>query len=317
VHGRDGLGDVPDSFLRDLLSSPEFDSVDLQIPPEKNREVPPENNNEGNLKQAAERLRDLARGKESFDLLCTGPLTNLGVAICSMTKADEQKFWKNVGRFVLMGGNFRVPGNITPAAEFNMFHDPVAAQLVLDSIQRARNGAEFPLALHVIPLDITERLWLELNALPMAQRADAKFLRYSLTLYGRFHALACTRWREDEERKKARARKVWQAQMLGGSGRKEWEPFCFLHDALAAWAMLEPNQFDGYWERSPIRIDTSVNAGRGHVMIVEPKATYMASSTPEVGTEVNWLKPEWERAKEGFINAIREVLEGSSSGSGS
>jgi inosine-uridine nucleoside N-ribohydrolase len=36
-----------------------------------------------------------------------------------------------VKRLVFMGGNARVPGNVTPAAEFNLWFDPEAAQAVL------------------------------------------------------------------------------------------------------------------------------------------------------------------------------------------
>jgi inosine-uridine nucleoside N-ribohydrolase len=50
-----------------------------------------------------------------------------------------------------MGGAIRVPGNITPAAEFNIFVDPDAAGRVFAS----------GLPMKLVPLDVTEEVLLE------------------------------------------------------------------------------------------------------------------------------------------------------------
>lgn len=58
-------------------------------------------------------------------LICLGPLTNLAIALnVEPTLADRLK------AVVLMGGAYTVPGNTTPAAEFNILVDPEAAQQV-------------------------------------------------------------------------------------------------------------------------------------------------------------------------------------------
>ena len=75
-------------------------------------------------------------------LVALGPLTNLALAL----KADATAMGF-VGRIVAMGGAVDVPGNITPAAEFNMYVDPEAAHRVL--------AAKLPLDL--VPLDATRQ----------------------------------------------------------------------------------------------------------------------------------------------------------------
>ncbi|MCC6469333.1 MAG: nucleoside hydrolase [Alphaproteobacteria bacterium] len=56
-----------------------------------------------------------------------GPLTNIALAL-----AQEPALAARIERIVLMGGA-RDLGNVTPAAEFNFFVDPHAAQIVLQS----------------------------------------------------------------------------------------------------------------------------------------------------------------------------------------
>ncbi|MGB1236061.1 MAG: nucleoside hydrolase, partial [Planktomarina sp.] len=75
--------------------------------------------------------------------LCTlGPLTNIGMAL-----NREPKIVKRAKQIVSMGGAYFEVGNITPAAEFNIFVDPEAAQKV------AKSGIDWT----VLPLDVTHK----------------------------------------------------------------------------------------------------------------------------------------------------------------
>ena len=56
--------------------------------------------------------------------MAIGPLTNIALAI-----RLEPKIISLVKRIVYMGGAFDVPGNMTPAAEFNWWFDPEAAKM--------------------------------------------------------------------------------------------------------------------------------------------------------------------------------------------
>ena len=58
-------------------------------------------------------------------LVATGPLTNIAAALLRDPELPLQ-----LKRFVLMGGAFRKAGNVTPTAEFNIWHDPEAARIV-------------------------------------------------------------------------------------------------------------------------------------------------------------------------------------------
>ena len=61
-------------------------------------------------------------------LLALGPLTNIARLLCEHPYTLEQA--KNI---VVMGGAVNVPGNVTPYAEFNVYCDPVAAEIVFSS----------------------------------------------------------------------------------------------------------------------------------------------------------------------------------------
>lgn len=76
--------------------------------------------------------------------ICTiGPMTNLALAL-----AREPALRTRIGRIVAMAGAFSEVGNITPAAEFNVYVDPHAAQMVLAS--------DIPIVM--LPLDVTHQM---------------------------------------------------------------------------------------------------------------------------------------------------------------
>jgi inosine-uridine nucleoside N-ribohydrolase len=60
-------------------------------------------------------------------LIATGPLSNVAFALRRAPDISDQ-----LDRIVLMGGSVR-DGNITPAAEFNIFADPETARVVFES----------------------------------------------------------------------------------------------------------------------------------------------------------------------------------------
>jgi purine nucleosidase len=83
-------------------------------------------------------------------LVATGPLTNIALAV-----ARDPGFPKRLKRFVAMGGSFAVGGNVTAAAEFNVWHDPEAARIALDAF--AQEGAAPAI---VVGLDVTHQTLL-------------------------------------------------------------------------------------------------------------------------------------------------------------
>eukprot|EP01035_Chromulina_nebulosa_P014143 gene14143-18721_t len=66
--------------------------------------------------------------KGSVTLCALGPLTNIATAL---TRAPD--IAANIREIVLMGGGYFEAGNITPAAEFNIYVDPEAAEIVFKS----------------------------------------------------------------------------------------------------------------------------------------------------------------------------------------
>lgn len=84
-----------------------------------------------------------AHPPRSIRLLALGPLTNIGVAF---SKAPD--IATRLKDIVLMGGGYFEVGNITPAAEFNIYVDPEAAAIVFAS------GA----AITVLSLDVTHQM---------------------------------------------------------------------------------------------------------------------------------------------------------------
>ena len=80
-------------------------------------------------------------------LIATGPLTNIALALLRAPQLVRQ-----VKRCVLMGGAYRVGGNVTATAEFNIWHDPEAARVTFRAF-----GAEGAAPLIAVGLDVTQK----------------------------------------------------------------------------------------------------------------------------------------------------------------
>jgi purine nucleosidase/pyrimidine-specific ribonucleoside hydrolase len=128
VHGEDGLGEL--WRYRAADGTPRYQPVSAAP----------------TALDAASCLLDLIRRfPGELTLITLGPLTNVAHAL-----RRDAAVMRQLVRVVMMGGAVAVPGNITPAAEFNIFVDPEAAQAVFTS----------GLPLSLVGLDVTERVRL-------------------------------------------------------------------------------------------------------------------------------------------------------------
>ena len=84
----------------------------------------------------------LSYPKDEITLCTLGPLTNIGLAF-----QREPRIKTLIKEIIMMGGGFFEGGNITPAAEFNIYVDPEAAAEVLDS----------GIPITMLPLDVTHK----------------------------------------------------------------------------------------------------------------------------------------------------------------
>ncbi len=148
-----------------------------------------------------ETLREEAPG--TVTLVPIGPLTNIATAF-----ARAPDIVPRVAEIVLMGGAYFEVGNVTPAAEFNIYVDPEAAEIVF------RSGA--PVV--VVPLDVTHRV--------LTTRARVEGFRNLGTRVG--HAVAG--WTDFFER--------FDMAKYGSEGAP-------LHDPCTIAYLLQPDLFTG------------------------------------------------------------------------
>jgi purine nucleosidase len=134
---------------------------------------------------AAEMLVRLARlYPGSLKVLAIGPLTNIAEAL-----RLEPSLPSLVESVTVMGGAALAPGNITPVAEANIWHDPEAAALVL--------AADWDVTL--VPLDVTmasvleetHRQQLLASSSPMA-RVLGEMLGYYFRFYEDIYGRPCS-----------------------------------------------------------------------------------------------------------------------------
>lgn len=99
-HGRDGLGDH-------------------NYPAPKQAPEP---------RHAVDAIIETIEANPGLVLVTLGPLTNVALAL-----SRKPSIAKQVSRCVIMGGNPCCEGNVTPAAEYNIWVDPEAARIVMRS----------------------------------------------------------------------------------------------------------------------------------------------------------------------------------------
>jgi purine nucleosidase len=142
-------------------------------------------------------------------LVATGPLTNVALAVMR-----EPALPRLLKRFVIMGGAYREPGNVTPSAEFNIWHDPEAARIVFRTF-----GGPGGAPVVAIGLDVTHKTTLDpddIAALSAGSKANPR-------------AAALARFIDDASR-------YYFDRMEKRHGRR----ILIMHDPLAVAAALDP-----------------------------------------------------------------------------
>ena len=160
---------------------------------------------------AAEFLCRTVREHPGDVVVCPiGPITNIAAAI-----EMDPGFATNVREIVVMGGALDAPGNVTPFAEANTYHDPHALDVVLAS------GAPITM----VGLDVTLRVLLtdtDFDLVAASNIANGSFLKDISRFYLDFY------------------------RSIGLTG-------CGLHDPMTLIAARHPELFSG--ERTPLSVD--------------------------------------------------------------
>jgi len=179
VHGRDGIGNVSRLYDAPTLRADSRIAVDV--------------------------ILDTVRRHPGISVVATGPLTNIAAAI-----AADRSTMRRAREIVVMGGAFHGLHNTGPAAEFNFYVDPEAADFVM------RSG----ISIKLIPLNVTEQCVLAPSDLrATADPVVGRYLRRITKFYFEFH------------KRTTNVRKA------------------YLHDPLAAGAVAFPSllkYIDGY-----------------------------------------------------------------------
>ena len=130
VHGEDGLGGAPrPARTADIAGS---DAVGFLVAT----------------------LSAAAATADPVDLLMIGPLTNLALAL-----RRAPGITGGIGRLTILGGTVPGRGNVTPAAEFNIYADPEAATIVLGAAVDTTVVPWEPCLAHVLMGDEIDRLF--------------------------------------------------------------------------------------------------------------------------------------------------------------
>ena len=97
-----------------------------------------------------------------FRVVVTGPMTNLAMAFVMAPEITQ-----GISEIVVMGGAHTEGGNVTPSAEYNLFADPHAAEIIL--------GSEVPVTF--LNLDVTHTVRADPHRLESVSKHDGSRAR--------------------------------------------------------------------------------------------------------------------------------------------
>lgn len=183
----------------------------------------------------------IAEAERGRTLIAVGPLTNVAVAL--IKRPDLAARWP---RLVIMGGGVAA-GNVTPAAEFNIFTDPEAARTVLTTTDWPKDARPV-----LFPLDATHQALLGPDWIADLAAAGGPVCRAAAAMLGGY-----------------------ETPSTAARGGK-----C-VHDAMAVAWTIRPELF----ETRPARLDVVTDSGASRGRTVADFAS--AEPTADIVTGVD------------------------------
>ena len=221
---------------------------------------------------AADSIIGAARSHAGRLVLCaTGPLTNIALAVMR-----EPELPRLVKRFVIMGGAYAEPGNVTPAAEFNIWHDPEAARIVF----RAFGGVGGAPVI-AIGLDVTRKTIID----------ERDIATIGSRIAGKPHGAKLARFLEDASR-------FYFERMEKILGKRIFT----MHDPLAVAVALDPTLVET--RRATVDVETTGRLTTG-ATIVDWRGQWGRLANSEVAVAV-----DAERFRGLFFDAMARLAEG-------
>jgi purine nucleosidase len=165
----------------------------------------------------------LAADTDSITLVPAGPLTNIAKAI---EKAPE--ILPKIKQIVLMGGAMRESGNISASAEFNIYVDPHAAEIVLHCGR--------PLV--IVPLDLTHQVLVTKARIARLKTLNSSVAKATVGMLDFFN--------------------IYDSEKYGFEGAP-------LHDPCTVAWLIKPDLFKG--KECNVEVETESPLTRGHTAV--------------------------------------------------
>ncbi len=203
-------------------------------------------------------------------LVATGPLTNIALAVMR-----DPELPRLVKRFVIMGGAYSDPGNVTPSAEFNVWHDPEAARIVFRAF-----GGVGGASMVAVGLDVTRKMTFD----------EKDVAAFAASAAGKPKGAALTRFIEDASR-------FYFERMEASQGRRH----LVMHDPLAVAVALDPTLVET--RRAAVDVETSGRLTTG-ATIADWRGQWGRLANTEVAVSV-----DAERARKMFFEAMLRLAD--------